>query len=203
MPQLGTASGNERVGTLRDPKAIPDVENFIIKIEAEFGTFTKPIKIINVPKDETKSGDFDERFTEKFNRIQESHIDIDVDEQIRDGEDYEPRVIQGSLFTPNRGEESNVNVRVTTESGVCLIGPDPDCTVNQSTRAPGAIYQKVTAEGNEYKIRYSGHAAKLEKFTILPADPDGFLPDINLDVDVQKEDQSSHFYYKVTYVDDE
>jgi hypothetical protein len=94
-------------------------------------------------------------------------------------------------------------MRVTTQSGVCLIGPEPECTVRESTRAPGVLYQAVKADGNEYKVRYNGHEAKLEKFTILPVDPEGFLQELNFDVDILKEDQSSNFYYKVTFVDDD
>ena len=202
IPVLGVAAGarTQAIGTDRNPITIPDKETFFVAIEAEFGTFTKPITVWNIPKP-IEVPSLEERITEKFNRITESHVDIDIDEKIFDGEEFEPRVIQGSLFTPNRGQESKVNIRVTTESGVCLIGPDPDCTIRESTRAPGAIYQYVNADGNEYKVRYSGHEAKLEKFTILPADPDGTLPDMDWDIDVQKGDQSSLFYYKVTYVD--
>jgi len=203
IPIIGVSAGSDVsfFGTKQNPRPVPDKETYFVIIGAEFGTFIKPITVWNIPKPiETPH---EERITEKFNRITESHVDIDIDEKIFDDEEFEPRVIQGSLFTPNRGQESLVNIRVTTESGVCLIGPDPDCTIRESTRAPGAIYQKVNADGNEYKVRYSGHEAKLEKFTILPVDPDGTLPDMDWDVDIQKGDQSSFFYYKVTYVDDE
>lgn len=204
IPVFGTAAGAgfQSPGTEKNPRPIPDQETYFVAIEAEFGTFVKPITVWNIPKP-IELPSLEERITEKFNRITESHVDIDIDDKIINDEEFEPRVLQGSLFTPNRGQESEVNVRVVTQSGVCLIGPDPDCTVRESTRAPGAIYQKVNADGNEYKVRYSGHEAKLEKFTILPVDPDGALPEMDWDVDVQKEDQSSHFYYKVTYVDDE
>ena len=205
IPELGL-SASESVEFSWDqetnPREIPDKETYFVAVEAEFGVFTKPITVWNIPKPISEAPP--ERFTEKFNRITESHIDIDLeDEKIIQGDDFHPRVIQGSLFTPNRGQESEVNLRVTTQSGVCLVGPDPDCTVRESTRAPGVIYQAVTADGNEYKVRYWGHGAKLEKFTILPVDPEGFLPELDLDVDIQKEDQSSNFYYKVTYVDDD
>jgi hypothetical protein len=206
IPNLGRASGDTPLGTERkgifiDGK-IPDKETYFAAVEAEFGVFTKPITVWNIPKPISEAPP--ERFTEKFNRITESHIDIDLeDEKIIQGDDFHPRVIQGSLFTPNRGQESEVNMRVTTQSGVCLIGPEPECTVRESTRAPGVLYQAVTADGNEYKVRYNGHEAKLEKFTILPVDPEGFLEDLDLDVDILKEDQSSNFYYKATYVDDD
>jgi len=200
--ELGFSSTTKFVGTERNLRPIQDKETYFVVIDAEFGTFTKPITVWNVPKPISEAPP--ERFTEKFNRITDSHIDIDFEaEKIIQGDDFHPRVIQGSLFTPNRGQESEVNMRVTTQSGVCLIGPDPECTVRESTRAPGVLYQVVTADGNEYKVRYNGHEAKLEKFTILPVDPEGFLQELNFDVDILKEDQSSNFYYKVTFVDDD
>ena len=202
IPKLGLSASTEFVGTKTNPREIPDKETYFAAVEAEFGVFTKPITVWNIPKPISEAPP--ERFTEKFNRITDSHIDIDFEaEKIIQGDDFHPRVIQGSLFTPNRGQESEVNMRVTTQSGVCLIGPEPECTVRESTRAPGVLYQAVTADGNEYKVRYNGHEAKLEKFTILPVDPEGFLQELNFDVDILKEDQSSNFYYKVTFVDDD
>jgi len=204
IPVIGVSSGSDIsfFGTVKNPRPIPDKETYFVAIDAEFGTFTKPITVWNIPKP-IQVPSLEERITEKFNRITESHVDIDIDEKIFNDEEFEPRSIQGSLFTPNRGQESNVNIRVTTQSGVCLIGPDPNCTIRESTRAQGAIFQKVNLEGQEVKVRFNGQEARLEKFTITPVDPDGSLADLDLDIDILKGDQSSHFYYKITYVDDE
>ena len=49
----------------------------------------------------------------------------------------------GSLIASPRGEEPNVNLRVVSESGVCVIGPEDDCLVQDSTRKPGEIYDVV------------------------------------------------------------
>jgi len=79
-----------------------------------------------------------------------------------------PRVIQGSLFTTVRGEEANVNLKITTQNGICVIGPDAECLVKESTRKPGQIYDVVEVDGMSLKIRYSGADVRLEKFSILP-----------------------------------
>jgi len=204
IPVIGVSAGSgvSFFGTDNNPRPIPDKETYFVAISAEFGTFIKPITVWNIPKPIETPGLVD-RITEKFNRITESHVDIDIEEKIFDDEAFEPRSIQGSLFTPNRGQESMVNIRVTTQSGVCLIGPDPNCTIRDSTRASGAIFQKINAEGQEVKVRFTGQEARLEKFTITPVDPDGTLADLDLDIDILKEDQTSLFYYKITYVDDE
>ncbi|EPA04708.1 hypothetical protein, partial [Candidatus Nitrosarchaeum limnium] len=96
-------------------------------------------------------------------------------------------------------DQSTVNLRVTSESGVCVIGPDENCLVKDSTRKPGQIYEVVSVDGVNLKIRYSGPDVYLEKFDILPESPDGFLPDANWTVDIIKEEQASRFYYRVNY----
>ena len=114
--------------------------------------------------------------------------------------DLKPRVIQGSLFTTARGQEANVNMQVSTSDGLCVIGQDTSCMVNESTRKPGAIYETVTIGEEKYKIRYSGTDVRLEKFSILP-ELSGTEIDIkDWNVQVIKEDQPTRFYYKVSYV---
>jgi len=140
---------------------------------------------------------------EKFNRIAESFIPISVNSKLIDEKESSPRVIQGTLITPKRGEESNVNIRVSTEDGTCIIGQDPDCMISKSTRVPGDIYQIIELDGLEYKIRYSGPDSRLEKFTILPESSDAVLSDSTFNVEVIKGDQPSRFYYKVSYISTE
>ena len=112
-----------------------------------------------------------------------------------------PRVIQGSMLTATRGEEPNVNLKVTTESGLCIIGQDTDCMVSESTRSPGQIYEIVTIDDVNYKVRYSGPDVRLEKFTILPESDDATLPESTWNVEIIKEeDQVSRFYYKITRI---
>ena len=140
------------------------------------------------------------KIIEKFNRISDSDILISLDEKKIQDSELAPRVIQGSLFTSARGQESDVNVRVSTSEGVCVIGQDTSCFVDQSTRKPGAIYETVTIGEQNYKIRYSGPDVRLEKFSILP-ELSGIPIDIkDWNVQVMKDEQPTRFYYKVSYV---
>lgn len=141
------------------------------------------------------------RTTEKFNRISDSLIPITTTPIELVGEEMLPRVIQGSMLTATRGEEPNVNLKVTTESGLCIIGQDTDCMVSESTRSPGQIYEIVTIDDVNYKVRYSGPDVRLEKFTILPESDDATLPESTWNVEIIKEeDQVSRFYYKITRI---
>lgn len=103
------------------------------------------------------------------------------------------------MITPTRGDESNVNLRISSETGICIIGPDADCLVSESTRKPGQIYDVVEVDGVSLNVRYSGHDVRLEKFSILPVSSDAFLSDTNWNVEIIKDDQASRFYYKITY----
>ncbi|NNL59680.1 MAG: hypothetical protein HKP31_09540, partial [Nitrosopumilus sp.] len=105
----------------------------------------------------------------------------------------------GSLFTTSRGDESIVNLQVTSSNGVCVIGQSEECLVKESTRKQGQIYDVVEIDGVNYNVRYSGADVRLEKFSILPESSDEFLPDANWNVEILKDDQVSRFYYKITY----
>ena len=135
---------------------------------------------------------------EKVNRILDDQIPILTNEKTVNGTVMLPRVFSGSLITA-KTDQSNVNLRVTSESGVCVIGPEENCLVKDSTRKQGQIYETVTVDGINLKIRYSGPDAFFEKFDILPESDNGFLPDTNWNVDIIKESQASRFYYKINY----
>ena len=172
---------------------------YIITLNTEFGTFTKTIQLIEkIPEPEPSS--LGERVIEKFNRITEPELKIIIDEKTVEDKKLSPRVVQGSLFTTLRGEEANVNLKITAEGGTCIIGPDTECMIKESTRKPGQIYEVVTIKGMTFNVRYSGPDVLLEKYTILPFDSDAFLPASAFHVEVLKEEQSSRLYYKVTYV---
>ena len=172
---------------------------YIITFNSEFGTFTKTIQLVEkIPEPEPSS--LGERVIEKFNRITEPELKIIIDEKTVEDKKLSPRVVQGSLFTTLRGEEANVNLKITTEGGTCIIGPDTECMIKESTRKPGQIYEVVNIKGMDFNVRYSGPDVLLEKYTILPFDSDTFLPASAFHVKVLKEDQSSRLYYKVTYV---
>ena len=71
--------------------------------------------------------------------------------------------------------------------------------MNESTRKPGQIYDVVEVDGISLNVRYSGPDVRLEKFSILPESSNTFLPDVNWNIEILKDDQVSRFYYKVTY----
>jgi len=136
---------------------------------------------------------------EKENRIPGKIIPILTEEKIVDNTSIAPRVLSGSLITSSRADESNVNLKISTATGICIIGPDADCLVKESTRKQGQIYDIVEVDGISLNVRYSGPDVRLEKFSILPESSTEFLPDTNWNVEVIKDDQVSRFYYKVTY----
>ncbi|GBF24049.1 hypothetical protein MnTg01_00385 [archaeon MnTg01] len=172
---------------------------YIITLNAEFGTFTKQIQLVEkIPVPEESS--LGERVIEKFNRITDPEIQITVNKKTVEEKELSPRVIQGSLFTTLRGEEANVNLKISAPDGTCIIGPDVNCLIKDSTRLPGQIYEVVRIDGIDYNVRYNGPDVLLEKYTILPVDSDAFFPDSDWNVEVIKEEQSSRLYYKVTYV---
>ncbi|MEK6979849.1 MAG: hypothetical protein AABW66_00105, partial [Thermoproteota archaeon] len=135
---------------------------------------------------------------EKVNRLLDDKISITTNEKTIDGNQVLPRVLSGSLLT-TKADQSNVNLRVTSESGICVIGPEENCLVKDSTRKPGQIYEIVSVDGINLKVRYSGPDAYLEKFDILPESSLEFLPNATWNVDVIKDDQASRFYYKINY----
>jgi hypothetical protein len=149
---------------------------------------------------------------EKETGITDKTIDIFTKGITIDDVDFDPRVLSGSLIT-KRGNESDVNIRVTTSlshvspveiadatpiAHTCIIGPDDDCLVKESTRKPGQIYEIVEVNGVVLNVRYSGPDVRLEKFSILPENT-AFLPDATWNVEIIKDDQASKFYYKITY----
>ena len=174
--------------------------NYEILADTEFGTYHLAFNVTDATIKEPSSAP-QIRTTEKFNRIADSVIPITVDEIIQE-KTLVPRTLQGSLFTSARGEESSVNIRLASGDGTCVIGPADECLVSESTRVPGEIYKIVEIEGREYKVRYSGTDARLEKFTILPAG-DGTIHISEWDVEILKDDQPSKFYYKITRISQE
>jgi hypothetical protein len=176
---------------------IPDkpssIGTYEATIDADFETKSIRFNVVEKPLVEKSN-----TVIEKENRISEKLISIKTEEKTSDDTTISPRVISGSLITPSRGDESNVNLQVSTETGICIIGHTTDCLVKESTRKQGQIYDVVEVDGISLNVRYSGPDVRLEKFSILPASVE-FLPDTNWNVEVIKDDQVSRFYYKVTY----
>ncbi|MGY5143868.1 MAG: lamin tail domain-containing protein [Candidatus Nitrosopumilus sp. bin_32a] len=176
------------------PNASSAIGSYEITVDADFETKSILFDVVEKPQI-IKSG----TVIEKENRISETSIPILTREIITDDISIAPRVLSGSLITPIRGDESLVNLRVSTSTGICIIGPDVDCLVHESTRTPGQIYDVVEVNGITLNVRYSGPDVRLEKFSILPESSDVFLPDENWNIEILKDDQVSRFYYKITY----
>jgi len=140
------------------------------------------------------------KIIDKYNRITDSEISITLGEKLSNEQTLLPRVLQGSLFTAARGDESSVNIQVSTPSGECVIGSDSMCVVTDSTRKPGSIYELVQIDGKNYNIRYSGPDVRLEKFTIIPETSNTEIDTKNWNVSILKDEQPTKFYYKVSYV---
>ena len=156
---------------------------------------------INASADDTASADDSfvmKTILEKVNRIPDSLISINTQGKIINEQSVKPRVLSGSMIVMDKDSRSKVNLQITSESGVCIIGPDTDCLVSESTRKPGQIFDVVEVDGLNFNVRYSGPDVRLEKFSILPQLSSEFLPDTNWNVEVLKDDEVSRFYYKIT-----
>lgn len=185
-------------GSFTSEYVIPDkatsIGTYEVSVDADFDTGSKTFTVIEklpTPKLNT--------VIETHNRIADKTIPIFTEEKTTDDVTIAPRVVSGSLITPSRGDESNVDLRVSTVTGTCIIGPDAGCLVRESTRKQGQIYDVVEVDGISLNVRYSGPDVRLEKFSILPESSEAFLPDANWNVEVIKDEQVSRFYYKVTY----
>ena len=176
------------------PDSISALGTYEVTVDADFEKKSISFNVV-----EKQSSSIPATVIEKETRIAEKIISILTEEKTTVDGDLVPRVVTGSLITPSRGEESNVNLKVTTVSGACIIGPDINCPVQKSTRQPGKIYDIVNVDGINLNVRYSGPDVRLEKFSILPESSTAFLPDTNWNVEVIKDDQVSRFYYAVTY----
>jgi hypothetical protein len=136
---------------------------------------------------------------EKVNRISDDLISINTQEKTINEQPVKPRVLSGSMVTISKNAQSTVNLQVTSESGICIIGQNSDCLVSESTRKPGQIFEVVQIDNMNFNVRYSGPDVRLEKFSILPESSGEFLPDTNWNVEVIKDNEISRLYYKITY----
>ncbi|MCH2405240.1 MAG: hypothetical protein MK200_03480, partial [Nitrosopumilus sp.] len=176
------------------PNSMSAVGSYEITVDADFEI--KRIQFDVIEKPQTLKLN---TVIEKENRIPGKIISILTEEKIVDNTSIAPRVLSGSLITTLRSDESNVNLKISTTTGICIIGPNADCLVKESTRKQGQIYDVVEVDGISLNVRYSGPDVRLEKFSILPESSTEFLPDANWNVEVIKDDQVSRFYYKITY----
>ncbi|MBI1828691.1 MAG: lamin tail domain-containing protein [Thaumarchaeota archaeon] len=136
---------------------------------------------------------------DKVNRITDSFIPITTHEKTIGNSTFYPRMIDG-LLRVNHGDESNVNLKVTFEDGTCLIGQDSNCKITGSTQHAGSLYQTIQIGNQNFLVGYTGSGARLEKFTILPADENAVIQDGQFNVQILKKDEPSRFYYQITSV---
>ncbi|MGH9910722.1 MAG: hypothetical protein ACRD32_08775, partial [Nitrososphaerales archaeon] len=77
-----------------------------------------------------------------------------------------PRILYASFK-----DGGDMRYRVIAPDGTCVIGDSEDCLVTQSTAGlPGSI-KSITIGDQVYRIRYSGPANPLERFSITSIDP--------------------------------
>ena len=173
---------------------------FSIVSEVDSNVQTDSTGNVNSPISEKLSDVFNVRtIIEKMNRISDTLVSINTEEKMIENQSVKPRVLSGSMITMSKTNLSDVNLQVMSESGICIIGPDVDCLVSESTRKPGQIFDVVQVDGLNLNVRYSGPDVRLEKFSILPTSSDEFLPNTNWNVEVIKTDEISRLYYKITY----
>lgn len=182
-PQVNATQGNTTQGNTT--QGIPQVTTPSIK-PSTIGPTQKTILSNTITVD-------------KVNRITDSFIPITIKEKTVGNSTFYPRMIDG-LLRVNSGDESNVSLKVTFEDGTCLIGQDPNCKITGSTQNSGSLYQTIQIGNQNFLVGYTGSGARLEKFTILPADENGVIQDGQFNVQIIKKDQPSRFYYQITYV---
>ncbi|MBI5377010.1 MAG: hypothetical protein HZA82_00080, partial [Thaumarchaeota archaeon] len=213
-------------GSFRYDYKIPqnaNLGNYTVKADTDFDTTTTMFEVISElptetvtlpvgesPTETTPSGTTEpatetkqpkltsEKTSETVNRVTESSIPIILKEKNVENKTFVPTGFDGSLRV-NVGDESAVNIKVISNDGTCLIGQDSDCKVTKSTREGSSLYKTVKIGDTNLKVRYSGAGAKLEKFTILPEDSNGMIPDGKWNVEIIKDNQISRFYYKISY----
>ena len=178
------------------------VGKYTVTADTHFGEIEKSFFVISESDviSASESSSKISKVIEKFNRIADDDILITLEEKSVEELILVPRVIQGSLFTSARGDESNVNLQIISTNGQCIIGQNSDCLVSESTRKPGAIYSIVSIDDINYKIRYSGNDVRLEKFSIIPEDSSSKITIDSWNVKIIKDEQPTRFYYKVSYM---
>ena len=177
------------------PDFVSSVGKYEVTVESDFETKKLVFDVVEKTLEEKRS----QTIIEKVNSIPDDNVSVSTIQKNFDDFEAGPRVLLGSLIASPRGEEPNVNLRIISESGVCVIGPENECLVKDSTRKPGGIYDIVEVDGISLKVRYSGPDARVEKFSILPESTTEMLPDSVWDIQVVKDNQVSRLYYKINY----
>ncbi|MGI0018257.1 MAG: hypothetical protein ACREA1_06070, partial [Nitrosotalea sp.] len=156
-------------------------------------TITEPLTIGPTQKPKSTS-----MFVEKTNSISESVVPVNLYSKSVGNTMYYPQKLDG-LLRVNPGDENSVSVKISSQDGTCIIGPDAGCKVTQSTIHSGSLYQTVTVGGMDYLVGYTGTGVRVEQFSIMPAHSGDTIPDGQWGVEVIKKDQVTRFYYQITY----
>lgn len=136
---------------------------------------------------------------DKQGMISDSVIPMTISQKTIGNNTYYPREIDG-LLRVNPGDMNSVTIKLSSQDGTCVIGPDPSCKVSQSTTQTGSLYQIVQLGSENFLIGFSGPGQRLQQFSVIPANANDVIPDGQWNVDVIKKDQVSRFYYQVTYI---
>ena len=136
---------------------------------------------------------------EKTGKISTPLIPITLSEKSIGNKTYSPRELDG-LLRVNPGDENSVNIKVSLEDGTCIIGQDSSCKVTKSTVQGSVLYKFIKIGNQDFFIGYSGTGERIEQFSILPANVNDVIPDGQWDVEIIKKDQTSRFYYQVSYI---
>jgi hypothetical protein len=136
---------------------------------------------------------------DKQGMISDSAITMTISQKTIGNNTYYPREIDG-LLRVNPGDMNSVTIKLSSQNGTCVIGPDPSCKVSQSTTQTGSLYQIVQLGSENFLIGFSGPGQRLQQFSVIPANANDTIPDGQWNVDVIKKDQISRFYYEVTYI---
>jgi hypothetical protein len=131
--------------------------------------------------------------------LTQSTIPITISQKAVGNNTYYPREIDG-LLRVNPGEENGVTIKLSSQNGTCVIGPDSTCQVSQSTVQGGMLYQIVKLGNKNFLVGFSGSGQRLQQFSIIPANANDVIPYGQWNVDIIKKDQVSRFYYQVTYI---
>ena len=190
------------------PNSVDFYGSYIILVDAGFEPHTIKFNVTantTTTSEESPEDSSDEALIfnsppiiETKSKITEKTVSIQTVSKVINRTLASPQILTGFLITM-QGDESDVNLEVTSESGICIIGSNVDCLVTESTRKPDQIYKVVDINGTNFNVQYTGADARLEKFNIFPESPSAFLPDTTWKVDIIKDEQASRFYYKLTY----
>jgi hypothetical protein len=180
------------------PENITSIGNVTSPVTPTNATLTEPT-IIPTSIGPTEKKVPSTTIIDKQSMIADSLIPITINQQTIGNNTYYPREIDG-LLRVNPGDMNAVTLRLSSQNGTCVIGPDPSCRVSQSTSQGGSLYQIVQLGNENFLIGFSGPGQRVQQFSVIPANANGVIPDGKWTVDVIKKDQISRFYYQITYV---